>query len=113
MACTGIYGVLSHVVVLRRHEIGIRMALGARPADVQLLVVREALILALGGVAIGLAGALAGSRLIASLLYQVNPRDPLTLVATAALLVLLAICASVLPARRASQQDPAETLRAE
>jgi len=113
MACTGIYGVLSHVVVLRRQEIGIRIALGARPADVQILVVREALIMALGGVVIGLAGALAGSRLIASLLYQVNPRDPLTLAATAALLVILAICASVLPARRASQQDPARTLRAE
>ena len=113
MACTGIYGVLSHIVILRRQEIGIRIALGARPADVQILVVREALILALGGVVIGLAGALAGSRLIASLLYQVNPRDPLTLAATAALLVILAVCASVLPARRASQQDPAQTLRAE
>ncbi|MCX6628762.1 MAG: FtsX-like permease family protein [Candidatus Solibacter sp.] len=113
LACTGIYGVLSHVVVLRRQEIGIRVALGARPVDVQRLIVREAVILALGGVAIGLAGALAGSRLIASLLYRVNPRDPLTLAATAALLVLLAVCASILPARRASQQDPARTLRAE
>jgi predicted permease len=113
MACTGVYGVLSHVVVLRRQEIGIRMALGARPADIQGLVVREALILAVGGVLIGLGGALAGSRLLASLLYQVNPRDPLTLAAAAALLVILAICASVVPARRASQQDPAQTLRAE
>ena len=113
MAGTGIYGVLSHVVVLRRQEIGIRIALGARPADVQMLVVREALILALGGVAIGLAGALVGSRVMASLLYRVSPRDPVTLAATAALLVILAICASVLPARRASRQDPARTLRAE
>lgn len=113
MACTGVYGVLSHVVVLRRREIGIRMALGARPADVQRLVVREALVLALGGGVIGIAGALAGSRLLAGLLYQVNPRDPLTLAATAALLVVLAICASLVPARRASQQDPAQTLRAE
>jgi len=113
MACTGIYGVLSHLVVLRRREIGIRMALGARPADVQGLVVREALIFAVGGVIIGLAGALAGSRLLASLLYQVNPRDPLTLATAAALLVILALCASVAPARRASLQDPAQTLRAE
>jgi ABC-type antimicrobial peptide transport system permease subunit len=113
MAGTGIYGVLPHVVVLRRQEIGIRIALGARPADVQMLVVREALILALGGVAIGLAGALVGSRVMASLLYRVSPRDPVTLAATAALLVILAICASVLPARRASRQDPARTLRAE
>jgi ABC-type antimicrobial peptide transport system permease subunit len=113
MACTGIYGVLSHVVILRRREIGIRMALGARPADVQLLIVREAVILALCGVGIGLAGALAGSRLIASLLYRVDARDPVTFAATAAVLVLLAICASALPATRASRQDPAETLRAE
>lgn len=113
MACTGIYGVLSHVVVLRRQEIGIRIALGARPADVQGLIVREAVILSLGGVMIGLAAALAGARFIAGLLCQVNPRDPLTLAAAAALLVLLAICASLLPARRASQQDPAQTLRAE
>jgi ABC-type antimicrobial peptide transport system permease subunit len=113
MACTGIYGVLSHVVVLRRREIAIRMALGARPADVQGLIVGEALTLALGGVVLGLAGALAGSRLLRSLLFEVNPRDPLTLGTTAALLVLLAVCASVVPARRASQQDPAQTLRAE
>jgi predicted permease len=113
MACTGMYGVLSHVVVLRRQEIGIRMALGARPTDIQGLVAREALILAMGGVVIGLCGALAGSRFLASLLYQVNPRDPLTLTAMAALLVLLAICASAVPARRACQQDPAEVLRAE
>lgn len=113
MACTGIYGVLSQVVVLRRREIGIRMALGARPPDVQGLVVREALILSVAGAVIGLAGTLAGARLLAALLYQVNPRDPLTLAATATLLVVLAICASAVPARRASRQDPAETLRAE
>jgi predicted permease len=113
MACTGVYGVLSYVVVLRRREIGIRMALGARPSDVQALVVREALMLALGGVVIGIAAALAGSRILSGLLYQVNPRDPLTLAATAVLLVVLAVCASVVPARRASRQDPAQTLRAE
>ncbi len=113
MACTGIYGVLSHIVVLRRREISIRMALGARPADIQRLIAREALVLALAGAVIGLGGALAGSSFIASLLYQVNPRDPLTLAGAAALLVLLAIGASALPARRASRQDPAEALRAE
>ena len=113
MACTGVYGVLSHVVVLRRREIGIRMALGARPVDVQGLIVREALVLAVAGVVLGLAGAFAGSRLLAKLLDQVNPRDPATLAATAALLVLLAICASVVPARRAAHEDPAETLRSE
>ena len=113
MACAGIYGVLSYVVVLRRKEIGIRIALGARPADVQLLVVREALLLALGGIALGLAGAIAGSRVLGSLLHDVNSRDPLTLGGTALLVLLLAVGAAILPARRASRQDPAETLRAE
>ena len=101
MACTGVYGVLSHAVALRRKEIGIRMALGATPAGVHRLIVREALILASVGVAIGLAGTLAASRLVGSLLYQVSARDPFTLAATAALLVLLAIGASAVPARRA------------
>jgi ABC-type antimicrobial peptide transport system permease subunit len=113
MAWTGIYGLLWHIVVLRRREIGIRMALGARSGDVQRLVVREAVLLAGGGVVIGLAGALVASRVLASVLYQVNPRDPLTLATTAALLVVLAVGASVVPARRAARQDPAQTLRAE
>jgi putative ABC transport system permease protein len=113
MGCAGVFGVLSHVVILRRREIGIRMALGARPADVRRLIVREAVILAFGGVAIGVAGALAGSRLLGSLLYEVNARNPVTLAATAALLVVLAIVASVLPARGAAREDPALTLRAE
>ncbi len=113
MACTGVYGVLSHMVVLRRREIGVRMALGARPVDVQRLILREAFLLALAGAAIGLAGAVAGSRLIESLLYEVNARDPLTLASSSAVLVALAICASLLPAWRASREDPAQTLRAE
>jgi predicted permease len=113
MACAGVYGVLSHVVVLRRREIGIRMALGGRPGDIHRLIVREAVVLALAGAALGLGGALAGARLLASLLYQGNARDPLTLGAAAALLVLLAVGAALLPARRAARQDPALTLRAE
>ena len=113
LACTGIYGVLSHVVVLRRREIGIRMALGASPAAVQWLVVREALGLAVAGVVVGVAGAVAGARVLGSLLYQVEARDPATLVGAAVLLVVLAIAASAVPARRASREDPARTLRAE
>jgi putative ABC transport system permease protein len=113
MACTGVYGVASHVVVARQREIGVRMALGARPADVQVMILREALMLAVGGVAIGIPAALAGSRLLAGLLYGVNPRDPVALAGTAALLILLALCASAAPAWRASRQDPAQTLRAE
>jgi ABC-type antimicrobial peptide transport system permease subunit len=113
MACAGIYGVLSHIVVLRRREIGIRVAVGAKPADVQGLIIGEALMLAIAGVVIGLGGAVAGSRLLSSLLYQVNSKDPLTLAIAATLLLILAICASVVPARRASQQDPMIALRHE
>ncbi len=113
MASIGIYGVLSHIVVLRRREIGIRIALGARPADVQGLILREALMLALAGIVIGGTGAIASSRLLATLLYDVNARDPFRLAANAALIVFLAISASAIPARRASRQEPAQTLRAE
>jgi putative ABC transport system permease protein len=113
MASAGVYGVLSHVVVLRRKEIGIRMALGARPVDVEALIVREALWLAGVGAAVGIAGSVAGARLLASVLDGVNPRDPVTLAATAGVLVILAIGASVVPARRAAHEDPAATLRAE
>lgn len=113
MACTGVYGVLSHVVILRRREIGIRMALGARPADIRALIVREAVTLAVVGIALGLAGAFAGARLLASVLDQVNPRDPVMLAGTALLLVLLALCASLVPAHRAARDNPAITLRAE
>jgi putative ABC transport system permease protein len=113
MACAGVYGVLSHVVILRRKEIGIRIALGARPGAIQRLVMREALLLSGAGVVTGLAGSLAVSRVLSSLLYRVNPRDPFTLAGTAAIMTCLAVAASILPARRASRQDPIETLRAE
>jgi predicted permease len=113
MACAGVYGVLSHAVALRRREMGIRMALGARPADVERLVVREAFMLALAGATLGTVGALGSSRLVASLLYETEPQDPFTLAGAALLLVALAVCASAVPARRASREDPAATLRAE
>jgi len=113
MACVGVYGVLSHMVALRRREIGIRVALGARPVDVHAMILREALMLAAGGIVIGLAGALAASRLLSNLLYQVDPRNAVTPGAMAALLAFLAACASIAPAHRAARLDPAETLRAE
>ena len=113
MASAGIYGVLSHVVVLRRREMGIRMALGASRANIQGLVMREAIVLATAGAAVGIAAALAGSRYIASVLYEVNPRDPVTLAAAAGVLGILAVCASAAPAFRASRQEPAQVLRAD
>jgi len=111
LSAVGIYGVISYVVAQRRGEIGIRMALGARTGQVRGLVVRQSLALAAVGVAIGLAGALATTRVLGALLFGVSPTDPLILAAATALLVTLAALASYFPARRASQVDPVETLR--
>lgn len=111
MATSGVYGVLSHVVVLRRREIGIRMALGARPSQAGGIIVREALVLAAAGSATGVVLALAGSRYLGSLLYQVQPRDPRVLAITVGLLMVLAVAAGAIPAYRAAREDPSRTLR--
>jgi putative ABC transport system permease protein len=111
LSAVGIYGVISYVVAQRRGEIGIRMALGARAAEVRRLVVRQSLALAGVGVAIGLAIALATTRVLGSLLFGVSPTDPLVLVAATLVLVLIAALASYAPARRASRVDPAEVMR--
>jgi putative ABC transport system permease protein len=113
LAALGIFGVMSYAVVQRSREIGIRVALGADPRDVRGMVLRDALVLTLIGVAAGLAGALALSRVIASLLFQLSPTDPATLAAVAAGLTAVALLASYLPARRATRVDPLEALRAE
>ena len=113
LAALGIYGVMAYSVAQRSREIGIRMALGADSSLVQRMVVGSGLRLAIAGVALGLAGALAGTRLLASLVYKVSTTDPATLVATAAVLVGAALLASWLPARRATRVDPAVALRAE
>ena len=111
LASLGIYGVVSYSVSQRAQEIGIRMALGASPGGVQARVVGGTLALAAAGVTAGVAGALALSKLLASLLYGVTPTDPLTFASTVALLLALAALASYLPARRASQVDPIRVLR--
>jgi predicted permease len=106
----GIYGLISYTVTQRRREIGIRVALGAQRAEVRRRFVRHGVILTSMGVAIGVAAAVAVTRLMRSLLFEVSPLDPLTYVAVAVLLVIAAAVASYLPARRASAVQPVEAL---
>jgi putative ABC transport system permease protein len=113
LAGLGIYGVLAYSVAQRRREIGIRMALGARAADVRSLVVGQAVALGGVGVAIGLAGALALTRVLASLLFGVSAADPLTFAAVCLLLMTVVALAAWLPARRATRVDPLVALRAD
>jgi predicted permease len=113
LAALGVFGVLSQAVAQRRREIGIRVALGAHPRDVLRAVLSHALVLVAAGLAIGLAGALALSRTMTSLLFDLSPRDPATLLGVAVLLAAVAFVASYLPARRAARVDPLIALRSE
>ena len=113
MASIGLYGVLSYAVAQRVPEIGVRMALGAEPRGVAGMIVRHGGVVALVGIALGLAAALAGSRLIESLLYGVSSRDPVIFASAAVALLCVALLACWLPARRAAAVDPLIALRAE
>lgn len=113
LAGVGIYGVVAHAVGQRLQEFGIRMALGARRRDVLGMVLRRGLILTLLGLGLGVAGALALSGALSSVLYEVSPTDPLVYVGVGAVLGGLALLATWLPARRATRVDPVSTLRSE
>jgi putative ABC transport system permease protein len=113
LSSLGLYGVISYVVSRRTHEFGLRMALGATRDDVIRGVLREGLILALTGIAIGLAGALALTRYLTGQLYEVKPTDPLTFIAVSAAFAGITLVATYIPARRATKVDPMVALRYE
>jgi len=111
LAAMGLYGVLSQIVASRRREIGVRMALGARPARIVASVATHAAIVTAAGIGAGLAAAAAFARLMASVVFDIAPRDPLTFAAAPAVLAIVAAVAAIVPARRAATTDPMTALR--
>jgi putative ABC transport system permease protein len=109
----GIYGVLSFAVSRRKREIGVRMALGARPFEIAGLVLRESAALTITGLALGAVGAFTLARLVSKLLYGVEPGDAVSFAIAAAVLAGVAVIAAAVPAYRAASVDPASTLRSE
>ena len=113
LACIGLYGILSYGVASRRNEIGIRMALGAGRRDVFWLILREAFLLVIAGVAVGLPIIFAVTRLATTLLFGLTPTDPVSLLFAALLMLAVAMVAGYLPSRRATRVDPMEALHCE
>ena len=113
LVCVGLYGQLAYAVTRRTGEIGVRMALGAKPRWVLGMILRQSLGLVAVGVGLGLAGAIATTRLVASMLYDLSPNDPATLAGTVLLIIVATTLAAWLPARRAANVDPVVALRAE
>jgi putative ABC transport system permease protein len=113
IATVGIYGVISYSVARRSKEFGLRMALGAQPGNVLALVMRQGLVLTAIGVIVGVGAALGLTRLMATLLFGVQPTDPVTFLSVSALLAVVALAASYIPALRATKVDPMKALRYE
>ena len=113
LACVGLYGLLSYEVSGRTREIGIRMTLGAHQGNVLKLVLRQGIVLAIAGAAVGIGVALGVTRYLASMLYNVRASDPVTIAGVAILLTLVALAACYIPARRATRVDPMVALRHE
>jgi putative ABC transport system permease protein len=113
LALVGTYGVLAYSVSLRTHEIGLRMALGAGRRDVLWMVIRRTLILGIAGIALGILGGLTATRLLTTLLFEVTPTDPATFVGVALTILIAALLAGFIPARRAAHVDPLVALRHE
>ena len=113
LAAIGLYGVMASAVREQTRDIGVRMALGATSSQVQREVLRRAMVVSVAGAAVGILGAVAASRVIASLLFEVSPTDPVSLVSACAILLAVAAVAAYLPAYRASRVDPARALQAE
>jgi ABC-type antimicrobial peptide transport system permease subunit len=111
LAAVGIYGLIAYSVAQRTRELGIRIALGALPRDVLLLVIRQGATLALGGIAVGSLAAIASTRWMRSMLFHVDPLDPLTFAAVGVALVVVAIGATWAPAMRAARVSPATAMR--
>jgi ABC-type antimicrobial peptide transport system permease subunit len=113
LAALGIYGVMSQAVEQRTREIGVRLALGAARSDILRLIIGRVVIIAVAGVAIGIVVAIPTLRTLSTLLYEVTPGDPVVIGSLASVLLVVAVLAGYVPARRAARVDPLETLRAE
>ena len=113
LACIGLYGLLSYEVACRTRELGIRVALGAQHRDLSRLVIRQGILLALIGAAIGIAAAVGVTRFMASMLFGIKATDPATFIGVAIMLVVVALAACYIPARRAMKVDPMVALRYE